>query len=159
MGFNGPVIKKHFLCVFPMRPTEQKMRTFCKASRIHIQQPKSEDVIYFGKSFSVSTIYGHSKWFLKNCVSFLWSKEIIVIGYNLVSFLHNCMKNIFVSTKCNVLSNNQHLIIIWFKNYFENIKFRKSSRILLKILKMLIFLKSFQYQSKINRVIQIKKNV
>jgi len=48
---------------------------------------------------------------MKNCISFLWSEEIIVIGYNLVSFLHNLMENI-VLTKCNVLFNNEHLILI-----------------------------------------------
>ena len=44
---------------------------------------------------------------MKNCISFLWSEEIIVIGYNSVSFLHNFMENISVLTKCNVLFNNK----------------------------------------------------
>ena len=44
--------------------------------------------------------------------SFLWSEEIKVIGYNLVSFIHNLMDNIPISTKCNVLFNNEHLISI-----------------------------------------------
>ena len=42
----------------------------------------------------------------ENCISFLWSEEIMVIGYNLVWFLHNFMENISFLTKCNVLSNN-----------------------------------------------------
>ena len=49
-----------------------------------------------------------------NCISFSWSEEIIVIEYNLVSFLHNSMENISVLTKCNVLTNNEHLILILF---------------------------------------------
>ena len=28
-----------------------------------------------------------------------------------ISFLHNCMENISVLTKCNVLFNNEHLIL------------------------------------------------
>lgn len=32
----------------------------------------------------------------------LWSEEIIVIGYNLVSSLRNFMKNISVLTKCTM---------------------------------------------------------
>ena len=46
--------------------------------------------------------------------SFLWSEEIIVIGYNLLSFLYNFMENISVLIKCNVLFNNEHLILISF---------------------------------------------
>ena len=52
---------------------------------------------------------------------------------------------------------------IWFKNYFEDIKSRKSSSILMKIRKMLLFSESFSvsisfhYQSEIICVIQIKK--
>ena len=65
-------------------------------------------------------IHGHGKWFLKKCISFLWSEEIIVIGYNLVSFLHNFMKNISVLTKCNVLFNNEHLILICFFLLIDN---------------------------------------
>jgi len=42
----------------------------------------------------------------------VWSGEIIVIGYNLVSFLHNFMENISVLTKCNVLFDNKHFILI-----------------------------------------------
>ena len=43
---------------------------------------------------------------------FVYFEEIIVIGYNLVSFLHNFMENISVLTKCKVLLNNEHLILI-----------------------------------------------
>ena len=35
---------------------------------------------------NIVCIHGHGKWFLKNCISYLWSEEIIVIGYNLVFF-------------------------------------------------------------------------
>ena len=41
-----------------------------------------------------------------------WSKEIIVIEQNLVSFLHSFMENISDLTECNVLFNNEHLILI-----------------------------------------------
>ena len=81
----------------------------------------------------------------------LWSEEIIVIGYNLVSFLHNFIENISVLKKYNVLFNNEHLILIWFFLLIDNefdlkiadIKSRKSSSILMKICEMLLFLKSF----------------
>ena len=62
-----------------------------------------------GESFSVSM---DMVMFSKNCISLLWSEEIIVIGYNLVSFLPNFMENISVLIKCNVLYNNGHLILI-----------------------------------------------
>ena len=73
------------------------------------------------------------------CISCLWSEEIMVIEYSLVSFLQNFMENISVLTKCNVLFSNEHLISIWFwlKNYFEDIKSRKSSSLSKKIHKML----------------------
>ena len=48
---------------------------------------------------------------MKNSILFLRSEEIIVTGYNLVSFLYNLMENI-VLPKCNVLFNNEHLILI-----------------------------------------------
>ena len=54
-------------------------------------------------------IHRHGKWFLKNCISYFWSEEIIVVGYNLVSFLHNCMENISVFKNVFFLSNNEHL--------------------------------------------------
>ena len=55
-----------------------------------------------------------------------------------------------MENECNVLFNNEHLILIyffllidtywiWFENYFYDIKFRKSSSILMKIRKMLLF--------------------
>ena len=44
----------------------------------------------------IFSIQGHGKKFLKNCISFSWSAEIIVIQYTLVSFLHNFMDNISV---------------------------------------------------------------
>ena len=47
----------------------------------------------------IFSIHGHGIWFLKNRIQFLCSEEIIVIGYYLVSFLHNCMENISVVTK------------------------------------------------------------
>ena len=53
--------------------------------------------------------------------------------------------------------------MIFLIDYFEDIKSRKSSSILMKIRKMLLFSKSFQYpyrfsvSSKINRVIELKK--
>ena len=47
----------------------------------------------------------------ENCISFLWSEEIIVIGYKL-SFLRNFMENSSILTKCNVLFKNGHLILI-----------------------------------------------
>ena len=50
----------------------------------------------------------------ENCISFSWSEEIIVIGYNVVSFLHSFMENISDLTECNALFNNEHLILIWF---------------------------------------------
>ena len=34
-----------------------------------------------------------------------WLEEIIVIGHNLVSFLHNVMANMSALTNCNVLFN------------------------------------------------------
>ena len=34
----------------------------------------------------IFSIHGDGKWYLKNCISFYWPKEIIVIGYNLVFF-------------------------------------------------------------------------
>ena len=91
---------------------------------------------------------------MKNCFSFLWSEEIVVIGYDLVSFLHNFVENI------SVLKNAMFYIImyiyinmiflidwqwIWFQNYFEDIKARKSSSmsIWMKIRKILLFSKSF----------------
>jgi len=49
-----------------------------------------------------------------DCIQFLWSGEIIVIGYNLVSFLHNFMEKISVLTKCNALFYDEHLIVLWF---------------------------------------------
>ena len=65
----------------------------------------------------IFSIHAHGKWFLKNCISFLWSEDILVIGYNMVSFLHNFMENmsvLSVLTKRNVLFNNEHLKSIWF---------------------------------------------
>ena len=59
------------------------------------------------------------------------------------SFLHNYIENICVLIKFNVLFNNKHLILIWSKNYFEDIKSRKSSIILMKIRENLLFFKSF----------------
>ena len=55
---------------------------------------------------------GHGKLFMKNRILFVWSEEIIVIGYELVSFLRGFIENIYVLTKCNVLFNNEHLILI-----------------------------------------------
>ena len=69
----------------------------------------------------IFSILGHGKWFLKNCISFSWSEEIIVIGYNLISFLHSFMEN---------------------TSDFQN---RFSIHIV------------FRYQSKIIRVIELKK--
>ena len=81
-----------------------------------------------------------------------------VIGYNWVKFLHNFMENISVWTKCNVLFNYVHLILIWFfllidnefdlKITLEDIKSRKSSSILMKIHKMSLFSKSFSVSIK-----------
>jgi len=68
----------------------------------------------------IFSIHGHGKWFLKNCITFLWSEEIIVIGYNLVSFLHNFFGEYFCLTKCNVLFNNEHLILIRFFLLIDN---------------------------------------
>ena len=79
----------------------------------------------------IFSIRGHGKWFLKNCISFLWFEEIIVIGYNLVSFLNNCIENF-----------SKYIYIIAKKIYFKN-RFQ--------------YPYSFQYQSNIIRVIQIKK--
>ena len=47
----------------------------------------------------------------ENCISYLWSEEIIVIGSNLRYFQH-CMENISVLKKCDVLFNNEHSISI-----------------------------------------------
>ena len=62
-------------------------------------------IIYFGESFSVSLDMGNNFW---KIAFYLWSEEIIAIGYNLVSFLHNFMEDVSVLTKCNVLFNNQY---------------------------------------------------
>ena len=48
----------------------------------------------------IFSIHGRGKLILKNCVSFLWFEEIIVIRYNLVNFLYNCMENISVQMHC-----------------------------------------------------------
>ena len=53
-------------------------------------------------------------------VNDFWSEEIIVFGYSLVSFLHNFMENISVFTKCNVLFNNEQLILILFFLLIDN---------------------------------------
>ena len=63
------------------------------------------------------SVHGHSKWFLKNCISFLWSEEIIVIGYK---FALQFYGEYFCLPKCNILFNNEHLIIIWFFLLIEN---------------------------------------
>ena len=55
-----------------------------------------------------------------NILFHLWYKEIIVIGYNLVSFHHNFMENISVLKKWNVLFNNEHLILIWLFLVIDN---------------------------------------
>ena len=68
----------------------------------------------------IFSIQRHGYWFLKNCILFLWSEEIIVIIYNLVSFAHKSTENISVLTKCNVLLNNEHLILIWFFSFIDN---------------------------------------
>ena len=44
--------------------------------------------------------------------SFLLSEEILVIRYILVSCHYNCMENISELTECNVLFNNEHLILL-----------------------------------------------
>ena len=66
----------------------------------------------------------HGQWrgkcFLKNCISFLRSEDIIVIEYNFSSFLHNFMENISVLTNCNVLFYNEHLLLIWFFSLINN---------------------------------------
>ena len=115
----------------------------------------------------IFSIHGHGKWFLKNCISFLWS-EIIVIGYNLVSFLYNFIENISVLTKCNVLFNYKHLILIWLFLLIDNEFDLKITlwilnpenlqvHISMKIRKMFYFQNRFQYQSKVIRLIQSKK--
>ena len=105
----------------------------------------------------IFSIHGHGKWFLKNCISFLWSGEIIVIGYNLVSFLHIFMENIDLISIWFFLIAWQW---IWFKNYLLNPENHQVN--LWKSAKCCYFHNrfqysySFQYQSKIIRVIQIK---
>ena len=58
----------------------------------------------------------------ENCISLLWPEEIIVIGYNLVSFqiFPNFMEHMSVLTKCNALFKNEHLILIWFFLLIDN---------------------------------------
>ena len=49
----------------------------------------------------IFSIHGHGKGFLNFFFSFLWPEETIVIGYNLVSFLHNFVYGEYlVLTKC-----------------------------------------------------------
>ena len=119
------------------------------------------------------SIHGHGQSFLKNCISFLWYEEIIVIGYNLVSFLNNFRENISDLTECNVLYNNEHSIWIWFFLLIDNgFHLKITLRILNPENNQVYSCKSekccyfhnrfqyqyrFQYQSKIIRVIQIKK--
>ena len=86
----------------------------------------------------IFSIHGHGKWYLKNCISFLWSVEIIV---------YNFMENIYVQTKFNVLFNNKHLILLWsfllIDNEFEDITSSKSVSIIMKISKIFFFPKLF----------------
>ena len=63
----------------------------------------------------IFSIHGNGKWFLRNFILFLWSEEIIVIGYNLVSFLRN-----FIGKKCHVFFNYEHLILILFFLLIDN---------------------------------------
>ena len=113
----------------------------------------------------IFSIHGHGKCFLKNYFHFMvW--KISVNGYNLVSILHYFMENISVLTKCNVLFNNGHLILIWFFLLIDN---EFDLKITLKILypenhqvywckstKCCYFQNRFQYKSKIICVIKIK---
>jgi len=67
----------------------------------------------------IFSIHGHGKWFMKNCISFLWSEKIIVIRYNLASFLHSFRENISVLTKCNVLFNIDTEIVSRYGKWFN----------------------------------------
>ena len=57
-------------------------------------------------------IHGHDLW--KIVFLILWSEEIIVVGYNLVSFLYNCMENFSVWTIYHVLFIKWTFMLIWF---------------------------------------------
>ena len=47
----------------------------------------------------IFSILGHGKGFLKNCISCLRSEEIIVIWYNLASFMENTSDLSFITAK------------------------------------------------------------
>ena len=61
----------------------------------------------------IFSIHGYGKWFLKNCISFLWSEEIIVIGFIFVSFLHNCMDFLFLAVICFPLSIQLNILTLY----------------------------------------------
>ena len=120
-------------------------------------------IIYFGESFSVSMDMVNAFWKII-FIFMVW--KISVNGYNLVSILHYFMENISVLTKCNVLFNNGHLILIWFFLLIDN---EFDLKITLKILypknhqvywckstKCCYFQNRFQYKLKIICVIKIK---
>ena len=54
-------------------------------------------------------IHGQGKWFPKNCISFLYFEEIIVIGYNFCKFSSQFYGAYFCFKKISVLFNNEHL--------------------------------------------------
>ena len=56
------------------------------------------------------SILGHGRYAISEKLK--WYEEIIVIGLNLVSFLHSFIENISDLTECNVLYDNKHLILI-----------------------------------------------
>ena len=86
-------------------------------------------------------------------------------------FLHSFMKNISDLTECNVLFNNEHVILIWFfllidtdlKITFRILNPENHQVYYWKSAKCCYFQKRFQYhivfqyQSKIIRVIELKK--
>ena len=68
----------------------------------------------------IVSIQGHGKWFLKNCFSFSWSEEIICSHWiEFGKFSSQFMENISDLTECNVLLNNEHLILIWFFSWID----------------------------------------
>ena len=108
----------------------------------------------------IFSIHGHGKWFLKSILFMVWRNYSHWIQFG--KFYSICMENISVLTKCNVLSNNEHLILIWFfllidneidlKNYFHVIKIQKITKYVYqrKSARCCIFryLNRFQYLSK-----------
>ena len=93
---------------------------------------------------------------------YLIFEEYIVIGYSFFEMLWTIFrskKNTMFYLIMNIYINMIFIIDwqwIWFQNYFEDIKSRKSSSILMKTRKMLLFSKSFSVS--ISFTISIEKH-